>query len=148
VIIDWDRVLAAPAILTRKPPIWLWDFSDEFQESPNSIGSDYDGDVDLLDPKRYDSTQGRLSEADQQGRARFESRLVEGLRGLYASFDKDAYLEEAYGKGRWIRRLARFAIHGASDSQDLTRFEHLDRDWTEFAKSAKATPAAESLSLN
>jgi hypothetical protein len=27
-VIDWDRVLAVPEVLARKPPVWLWTSSE------------------------------------------------------------------------------------------------------------------------
>lgn len=127
-VIDWDRALAVPPVLARKPPVWLWDFSDDIGNS--SISSDYDGDVDLLPPARYDIDGGRLSPEDQRIKKHFEDNLILGLARMYKGYCRDVYLEEAYGKGRWIRRLARFAVHGAHNSQDLTRFYHLDNEWS------------------
>ena len=127
-VIDWDRVLAVPPVLARKPPVWLWDFSDDSDRA--SIASDYDGDVDLLNPSRYVADNGRLAADDVEIMRAFEHGFVERMKVVYEDYSREAYQEEAYGKGRWIRRIARFAIHGASDSQDLTRFEHLDNDWS------------------
>ncbi|KAL6990218.1 hypothetical protein U1Q18_052146 [Sarracenia purpurea var. burkii] len=124
-VIDWDRILAVPPVLARKPPVWLWDFSYD-SEHP-SIPSDFDGDVDHFTPSRYDIDSGRLSPDDQRIRQHFEENLILGLRNHYEGYDRASYLEEAYGKGRWLRRLARFAIHGASDNQDLERFHAFDR---------------------
>ncbi|KAF2725351.1 hypothetical protein K431DRAFT_291017 [Polychaeton citri CBS 116435] len=129
-VIDWDRVLAVPAVLARKPPIWLWDFSSN-SEHP-SIASDFDGDVDQLTPSRYDTGSGRLSPSDQEIRQHFEDNLVIGLSNLYPGYSREEYLEDTYGKGRWIRRLARFAIHGLSDSQDWKRFNEFDKEWSSY----------------
>ena len=129
-IVDWDKVLAVPPLLTRKPPTWLWDFSDDtYRSSRPSISSDYDGDVDLFSPSRYDSEGSRLSQEDQQTREHFEERFISGLAAMYGEHDKKTYQEDAYGKGRWIRRLARFAIYGASDGQNWKRFDHFSEEW-------------------
>lgn len=140
-VIDWDQVLAVPVVLARKPPIWLWDFCDEFAHS--SLASDYDGDVDLYPPGRYDVSSGRLSVEDQQLRQRFEDRFIDGLAQICDGYSREAYDEEAYGKGRWVRRVARFAMYGASSSTDLTRFERLDRDWSAFIGGSKTTDTSE-----
>lgn len=141
-VIDWDRVQAVPSVLARKPPVWLWDFSDDTGRA--SIASDYDGDIDLLEPTRYDNDSGRLSADNQHIRRHFEDRFVSELANVYPGYDQEAYVQESYGHGRWIRRLARFAIHGASDNQDLTRFEHLDSDWSAFlADKSKSREVAE-----
>ena len=42
-VLDWDGALSVPPVLARKPPIWLWDFSDD--------PSDWDGDVDTYIPE-------------------------------------------------------------------------------------------------
>jgi aminoglycoside phosphotransferase (APT) family kinase protein len=49
-VLDWDDALSVPSILARKPPVWLWDFSDD-ESLPSSVLADYDGDVDLLPPE-------------------------------------------------------------------------------------------------
>lgn len=127
-VIDWDKVQAVPPVLARKPPTWLWDFCGESEH--DSIASDWDGDVDLLDALRWDVDSGRQSLQDQQIKQRFEETFVEQMTELYPGYDMEAYVEEAYGKGRWIRRIARFAVKGYNDTQDFERFKALDEDWS------------------
>jgi hypothetical protein len=101
-VIDWDRPLAVPAVLAREPPLWLWNVNG-----------------------------GSLTPDDQHVKERFETTFAEKLGGLYEGYNKATYLEEAYGKGRWIRRLARFGIYGASDSEVEERFRQFDKEWVE-----------------
>jgi hypothetical protein len=127
--IDWDEAVAVPPLLARKPPTWLWDFCDD-TTGHESIDSGYDGDADLLDPTRYDRSSARLAPDDQHIRDRFESAMVDGLRQIHPSYNRDTYLEETYGKGRWVRRLARFAINGTHSTYDDKRIEHFVREWS------------------
>src|SRR5947207_12624811 len=46
-VLDWDDALSVPAVLTRMPPVWLWDFSEDDSDD-EAIPKDYDGDFDLL----------------------------------------------------------------------------------------------------
>lgn len=118
--------LSVAPMLARKPPIWLWDFSEDDQHA--SYPEDYDGDTDLLEPDHYGP--GRLTENDAWIKRKFESRLVEGLSQRYSRMDYKAYGDEAYGKGRWDRRLARFALQGMSSSYDNDRLDALERAWS------------------
>ena len=45
--IDWDRVLAVPKILARKPPAWLWDTNSDNLDNLSGLSA-YDGDIDIL----------------------------------------------------------------------------------------------------
>ena len=131
-VLDWDDALVLPSILTRRPLTWIWDFSDVSADDHDSIASDYDEDYDLFDPHRYDACNGRLSNEDQAMRAYFEQAFVEKLSRRVPNYDMETYYDEAYGKGYWLRRLARFAINGITSSFDLRRFERLAREWDEF----------------
>lgn len=130
-VIDWDDVKVVPVPLTRQPPVWLWDFSDDTSGHP-SISSDYDGDVDLFATDRYAPKSERLSPENAKIKEHFEQCFIRGLRELDSSMTTDAYFDDAYGSGRWLRRLARFALHGGSYSQDFQRFQHFDRQWSRF----------------
>ena len=131
-VLDWDNALVLPSILTRRPLTWIWDFSDVSADDNDSIASDYDEDYDLFEPHRYDACNGRLSEEDQAMRTYFEQAFVEKLSRRVPNYNMETYQDEAYGKGYWLRRLARFAIQGISDSFQYRRFERLAREWDEF----------------
>jgi hypothetical protein len=130
-VIDWDGVYAVPSILTRKPPVWLWD--DLHTGEHASLASDFDFDYDMLDLARYDSISERFSAESQQIKQQFEHSFVAAMSEIYPEYDHACYVDEAYGRGRWIRRIARYAIHGASDSQDLKRFEQIEQEWASYS---------------
>ncbi|KAF2857443.1 hypothetical protein K470DRAFT_172657 [Piedraia hortae CBS 480.64] len=132
-VIDWDRVQAVPAMMTRRPPIWLWDYTNEMWAHQTgvaiqSVRSDFDDDAGHLDPTRYDAGNGRLSPDDQQIRDHFENQLVQGLGKIYQGYDRSDYFEEAYGKGRWIHRIARFAFEGIPCNGAFTSLSTLTRN--------------------
>ncbi|KAJ9615164.1 hypothetical protein H2200_001238 [Cladophialophora chaetospira] len=145
-VMDWDDVYCVNPVLTRSPPVWLWDFGDD--DNP-SLPEGFDGDVDLLPLDRYKPKTGdipqernqairkteppppqhRISEEDYDIKQYFEERLVKGLVTIYPTMRREDYFDQAYGKGRWVRRLARFAFHGASFSEDIKRFWQLAEEW-------------------
>ncbi|KEQ59812.1 uncharacterized protein M437DRAFT_77916 [Aureobasidium melanogenum CBS 110374] len=132
-VLDWDDALSVPPILARKPPIWLWDFSDD-ETLPSSVLAHYYGDMDLIPPELYSDARTRLSKEDLQVKKFFESEITTKLYGDTSSASREAYLDDAYGRGRWIRRLWRFALEGFYDSQHISRYEDFDKDWTEYRK--------------
>ena len=131
-VLDWDDALVLPDILTRRPLTWIWDFSEVFPDDGGSIPSDYDSDYDLFDPHRYDESKGRLSREDQAMRTYFERNFVKQMSKRIPGYNMKIYQDEAYGKGYWLRRLARFAIHGITSSCDVHRFKRFAREWDEF----------------
>ncbi|KAH0257043.1 hypothetical protein KCU91_g16594, partial [Aureobasidium melanogenum] len=137
-VLDWDDALSVPALLARKPPIWLWDRSDD-ETLPSSIRARYDGDSDLLPIELYSETGGRLSEEDLQVKKFFESEITEKLYGDSSSASREAYLDDAYGRGRWLRRLWRFALDGFTDDQHIDRFYEFDKAWSEHRKTRPTT---------
>jgi len=40
-----------------------------------------------------------------------------------------SYMEHVYGRGRWIRRVAKYAIHGWGDNRDDKITEWLVEEW-------------------
>jgi hypothetical protein len=130
-VLDWDDALSIPSILARKPPVWLWDFSED-DTLPSSILADYDGDVDLLPPELYSEASKRLSEENLQVKRFFETEISKHLYGDSSPASREAYLDDAYGRGRWLRRLWRFALDGFSDSRHVDRFKKFDKHWLEY----------------
>ena len=104
-VLDWDGAVSAPPVLARKPPIWLWDFSDD--------PSDWDGDVDIYVPEGEPCIDHTLREY-------FHEKIGKHL---------STYIQDAYENGRWIRRLARFALYGFLTSEDFKRCDTFVRDW-------------------
>lgn len=96
-VLDWDDALSVPSILACKPPVWLWDFSDD-ESLPSSVLADYDGDVDLLPPELYDEASSRLSEEDLQVKRFFATEISNQLYGDSGPVCREAYLDDAYGR--------------------------------------------------
>lgn len=84
-VLDWDGVLSVPRVLTREPPIWLWQY-----ESTQAT-SEYGFEV----PRN-------LKPEEEIIKQHFEDCL------LKAGIDIDVYRADAYGHGRWVRRLFSF----------------------------------------
>lgn len=136
-VLDWDDVLVIPAILARKPPVWLWDFSED-ENLPSPILAYYDGDVDLLPLELYNGASNHLSEEDLQVKQFFETEITDQLYGGSSHASQEAYLDDAYGRGRWLRRLWRFALEGFSDSQHIDRFKNFDKAWSEYKETSSS----------
>ena len=104
-IIDWDEIESVPRPLARKPPVWMWDFSEE----PESgfLNSDQ-----YPDPK--------LNKEGQALQDHFRAEIERVLPG---------YLKDAYGHGRWLRRLFPYAKAGLSDQTDLKYCDEMLDQW-------------------
>ena len=50
---------------------------------------------------------------------------------------RSKYLEDAFGKGRWIQRAWRFLLHGVEGSEDLERFGRFVEEWNSYRESDK-----------
>ncbi|KAH0384770.1 hypothetical protein KCU92_g4089, partial [Aureobasidium melanogenum] len=137
-VLDWDDALSVPPVLARKPPVWLWDFSDD-ETLPSSVLAHYDGDFDILPAELYNEAGDCLSEADIQVKKFFESEIAEKLYGDSSPASREAYFDDAYGRGRWLRRLWRFALEGFSDNQHIDRFKEFDRAWSEYRETQPTT---------
>ncbi|KAI5201270.1 hypothetical protein AUEXF2481DRAFT_78733 [Aureobasidium subglaciale EXF-2481] len=132
-VLDWDDALSVPPVLACKPPVWLWDFSHN-EDLPPNILADYDGDVDLLPLGLYDVKSDRVSDQSLQVRQFFETTFTERLYGDSSLVSRETYHDDAYGRGRWLRRLWRFALDGFSDNMHVERFQNFDEAWSEYRK--------------
>lgn len=104
-IIDWDDALAVPRPLARRPLDWIWDFDSE--GFTGYMDTDHHPKLDLSDDKK-------------ELKARFDTLAAGKL---------DGYLEDAYGSGRWMRRIWRFAKGGVYSTWYLDLVELLFKDW-------------------
>ena len=95
-IIDWDEAEAVPRPLARRPPAWMWDFSE--QPETGFLNSDQYPDP-MLDAE------------SQTLKDYFDRKVEEALPG---------YGEDAYGYGRWLRRMFPYCKLGLSDTSDLS----------------------------
>ncbi|KAI5247552.1 hypothetical protein E4T47_05727 [Aureobasidium subglaciale] len=124
-VLDWDDAPSVSPVLARKPPVWLWDFSHD-EDLPSNILADYDGDVDLLPLGLYEVKSDRVSDQSLQVRQFFEKIFTERLYGDSSLVSREAYHDDAYGRGRWLRCLWRFALDGFSDNMHVERFRNFD----------------------
>ena len=60
----------------------------------------------------------------------FEQKMVEKV-GV-------KYLEDAFGKGRWIRRVWRFLLYGFMRDRDLKRFDRFVDEWNRYTEGRKS----------
>ena len=116
-IIDWDDALALPRPLARRAPDWIWDF--EPQEFTGFLNNDHHPNPKLTD-------EGIAL------KAYFDAQAAKVLEG---------YLEDAYGQGRWLRRIWTFARHGNSgNAWYLDLIKQMPVDWAVRSKSAGDHP--------
>ena len=113
-LLDWDGVLSVPLVLARKPPAWLW--LPEEKKATSSL--DWGWDVDELD----------LGPVEL--RAPFEREMEKRVGSKYT--------EDAFGKGRWIRRVWRFLLDGFLGSGDFRRYDKFIEEWNCYRESGKS----------
>ncbi|KAL8904047.1 MAG: hypothetical protein Q9171_007188 [Xanthocarpia ochracea] len=105
-IIDWDDVVAVPRSLARRAPDWLWDFESE--GFTGYLNTDHHPKIDL-------------SEESLAMKAYFDAKAKEVLG--------EAYLEDAYGTGPWLRRIWIFAKGGIHSTWYWDLVKLLVEDW-------------------
>lgn len=112
-LLDWDGVLSAPRVLTREPPVWLWQPGNESPQAnlESSIG-----------------VPRQLKTEEETIKKHFEDRL------LQAGIDINAYRNDAYGHGRWVRRLFSFLQleHAFLYDKDWEKYELFINDWDSY----------------
>ncbi|CAF9941296.1 MAG: hypothetical protein HETSPECPRED_003042 [Heterodermia speciosa] len=111
-VIDWDGAMALPRPLARRAPDWIWDYNRE-------------GFTGLLDNDHHPNQA--LSDESKDLKAYFDAKAAATLEG---------YLEDAYGKGVWLRTIWTFARRGAENCWYVDLLKKLVDDWD-------AGPAAE-----
>src|SRR5205085_12610066 len=115
-LLDWDSALSVPLVLARKPPAWLW-----LPQGKMTSTHDW-GDVDVDEVELGPAEIRTLFERNMEKRV------------------GSKYVEEAFGKGRWIRRVWGFLLHGFLGSEDHERFKKFVVDWKRYREGGK--PAA------
>ncbi|KAL8919059.1 MAG: hypothetical protein Q9172_005159 [Xanthocarpia lactea] len=110
-IIDWDDVVAVPRSLARRAPDWIWDFDSE-------------GFTGYLDTDHHPKMD--LSEENLALKAYFDAKAKEVLG--------EAYLEDAYGTGTWLRRIWTFAKGGIHSTWYWDLVKLLVEDWEKREK--------------
>lgn len=135
-VIDWDHPHALPPVLTMKPPIWLFDASDD-SELPGEVQEYYDDDFDWMPLGYYQKENAQHFNANGvKIKQRFEEAIVKHLYSeQYGANAHAKYLDDAYGRGRWLRRIWRFASEGLTERPThWRRLEQLDREWTKYKR--------------
>ncbi len=105
-VLDWDRIMSVPLVLARQPPIWLWCNEDE-------RSSAWSGNLDVP-PSR------KLTDDEFLIKAHFDHIMPKA---------DPSYIEDAYIRGPWLRRLARFALYGFTEFHCFERYDALVKDW-------------------
>lgn len=129
-IIDWDDARFLPSILCRRPPTWLWDPSYQRRSWNKGHGFREHGNIDSFDPK-FESELTYTKDA-KRVREHFETLYVEKVMSIAGRGTLEAYNAEAYGVGKWVRRLWWFAEHGIHGRQELLKLEALESDWQNY----------------
>lgn len=110
-IIDWDDALALPRPLTRRPPDWIWEIDGE----PGFEG--------YLNNDHHPNDN--ISDEGRKLKAHFDAKAADALSN---------YMEDAYGSGRWLRRIWTFARSGADGTWYIDLMKQLLKDWEERSK--------------
>ena len=114
-IIDWDEVEAVPRPLARRPPVWMWDFSEEPETG-------YYNSDQYPDPE--------LNEESQNLKDYFDGKAEKALPD---------YREDAYGHGRWLRRMFPYCKSGLNDTTDMRYCLELLDQWEARPKPVKSS---------
>jgi hypothetical protein len=111
-VLDWDGIMSVPLVLARQPPLWLWCNEDE-------RSSAWSGNLDV--PPTRVLTQDELT--------------IKGHFDQIMARADPSYIEDAYIRGPWLRRLARFALFGFSEFGCFERYDALVKDWEKHFRS-------------
>ncbi|EHK96303.1 hypothetical protein M7I_8010 [Glarea lozoyensis 74030] len=104
-----DDAKSAPRVLTRKPPSWLW-------IHPDTRHSTWMGDHD-------DKPERPFTHDELLIKAHFDQTMAQLC---------PSYLEDAYHRGYWLRRLSRFAVLGLESAECINRFWTLSEEWDQY----------------
>ncbi|KAF1988465.1 hypothetical protein K402DRAFT_452709 [Aulographum hederae CBS 113979] len=155
-VVDWDNTLFLPLVLTMEPPIWLWDHSPHMSLEEFNLPYWMENNADLLPPHWYTDRDARMNTTCKQVKSRFETLFVEAMNEVLQSgdfssinsssegsvsepekveaadgllFTREMYEDMAYGRGRWLRRLWRFAKDGFYSHTDIYKFDQFKEHW-------------------
>lgn len=141
-MLDWEAALSLPSVLARGPPVWLWDRSDD-DILPYRVKKYYhNGCWDYLPLGLYQEQSLRFFSADDKKvKERFETVMIEKLYSQYGEKARDVYLDHAYGRGRWLRRIWRFCYVGIWDIPlHLYRLSLIEKEWKEYKLATMSLP--------
>ena len=118
-VIDWDCALALPTPLARVPPRWIWRLPHTYLYSESGyLNDDQYGDPELPDQNK-------------ELKAYFDTRIEAVLPG---------YTEDAYERGRWMRRIWHFAKEGAYKPREWEFLDQLPEEWAARHKHVERSP--------
>lgn len=117
-IIDWDDAIAVPRPLARRPLDWIWD--SESESYTGYLNTDHQ-------PKPLE----KLNAEERELKAKFDALAASKLQN---------YAEDAYGHGRWLRRIWTFAKEGGDSMWYIELMELLIKDWNERPKPVVRQP--------
>jgi hypothetical protein len=106
-VLDLDDIKTAPRVLVRTPPSWLW-------IHPNTRHSGWMGDNDEPSQRQLPSDELLIKAQFDQTMARLSP----------------TYIEDAYHRGYWLRRLSRFAITGFRSNECFKHLEVFSDEWS------------------
>ena len=115
-VIDWDDAVSVPRPMARRPPAWIWDIEPEM--FTGYLNNDHDPTLNL-------------SDENAALKAHFDAKAAAVLPG---------YLEDAYGRGRWLRRIWTHARNEIHDPYLLDRAEQLQKEWEARPRLIKPSP--------
>ena len=107
-VIDWDGASALPTPLARVPPRWIWRLPHTYLYSED----------DYLNNDQYGDPE--LPNQNKELKAYFDTRIEAVLPG---------YTEDAYERGRWMRRIWHFAKEGAYKPCEWEFLDQLPEEW-------------------
>ncbi|KAI9652852.1 MAG: hypothetical protein M1831_006377 [Alyxoria varia] len=112
-VIDWDYAAAVPPML-RQPAYWLWcpDSAEEDEDLVRRWNTDYD-----FLPRQY----WNLMDDDEKA---FKTKFDESMRSRSLH-----YMDDTYGRGLWIRRVAKFAMWGVEQTYDIAMLDWTCDEW-------------------
>jgi len=107
-------------VLASRSLEWMWTgllYDDE------KFTSQWTGHLDFVPQSKLDALPPDCQEMRQ------------ALDEYMASSDP-SYMEDVYGHGRWIRRVAHFAIYGWGDGRDFTMAQWMFEEWAEVIQNS------------
>lgn len=121
-VLDWDGALCVPRVLTREPPIWLWQLGGQLDSGT------YVGGL---------SVPGKLTLQEEIIKQHFEDCLK-------TSVDIENYRADAYDKGCWARRIFGYARDAFFYNEDWETYEVFIKDWEAYCLDHVITEKPES----
>ena len=109
-VLDWDGLLCVPRVLTRDPPVWIWQHGNE----PDQRSGD-----------NYWTAPKKLTSEEEIIKRHFEDCLK-------ASIDIEQYRMDAYDQGHWVRQLFSFAQKAFFYNEDWYRYDIFIKEWEAY----------------